>query len=635
MTVFTESSNIVNTLSDSVKDSIAAKVSSRWKMATEEITNLIEESREGWDFYLRNVPQAQHKSGNKSSKDAETSADKTKGLRLGLIPRSIDSVLAILHSSIFPSDEKFFRGTPKNDVAQEYQELAEQFLTDNMAEANTVEAFRRYLLTLCVDPAACCAVQWKKKTRKKVVYETPTFTVGNIEIPVPLLGLKKKTINDFVEWEGTDVDPLTFNDWRVDPWARNMDESWFARRWYEPVWKVKKEYNLKEVKPYHNVNEEDLDLNNQRRSGGLVNPIPFQDEEDGKENALMMVMYDDWVEDGVVYENHVALILNGKDTIWFGPNPYNHGRIPYIVHSLNPIPNQIYGLSLIKHAVPSAAVVDTIVTKTLKVADIAASPIFEVDMHEPVFKKNQAVKTGKTYPTRRPNAIRQIPVNVSNLSFLDSIKTLCEDNIRELTGASPVFTGEDFNNSPSNITAFQVDQHIQGGHVRFEAQGTNFKNNVLEPMLFMTFENHKQYKSKDEYVRVGIEEHELTVDMLRQMDFKWITTSAQASQAKGKRLANLKSLLMEIAPAAVQAGIMTFAPKQVILNQDVALKDLLVLGGMPNADELMTIIDMGAQNGLQGVPGLDPGAGGAIPQAPVQPQGMEGAMPPAAGAGPA
>lgn len=621
-TAFYDEENKVDSLDLNERGRLAQMISNRFSRATSEIKELIEDSKEGWDFYLKNHPQLPQLPVRK---EAKLSMDQRnhKGLRLGLIPRSIDSVMSVLHNSLFPADERFFRGTPKNDVALRYQELLETYLAEAFAEDNTTEEFRKMLLTMCIDPAACIAVPWKQKKRKKVVYEPPTIQMGGIKIPLPVLGLKKKVVKDYVEWEGTKAECLDFNDFRVDPSAKCMDESWFIRRWYEPTWKVKRDYNLKEVKPYHSIGEleSDPDGNQKRESSGLNLPIPFESEPDGKEEALLMVCYDTFVIDGEVYENHVAVTLNGQELIWFGENPYMHGRIPYIVTSLLPIPNQVYGLSLIKHAIPSAAVVDTVVDKILKIANLAAQPIFEVDMTEPSLRKTTKIVAGMTIPTKRPNAIRQVPVSITNLSILETIIEKAEANIREVTGASPVFTGEDFNSQPANITAFQVDQHVQGANSRFQAIMKNFCNSVLEPFLFISMENMKQFKEKTEYVAVGDDTRELTPDLIRQMDFKWIITSANASNTRGKRLANLRSLLMEVMPPLVQNGIVQLSPEPLVADQRVLLRDLLVLGGIPNADEIIKPVPAASPMPMSPLEGLMNGSQPPLPGGAGQPPG--------------
>lgn len=632
--VFTKETDKSSKLTKNQRNTLAELVSDRWLHTTGELAQLIEESREGWDFYLRNrtLPKpTKTMAGSKLDTSDVMDASQTK-LRLGAIPRAVDSVMAVLHNSLFPADERFFVGTPQNDLSDQKQDIYEQFLETNLAQDNTTEELRRFMLTLCIDCAAAVSINWKVKTRKKVTYETPTIKIGSITIPVPVMGLEKKTNPKFVEWEGSHVECLDFNDWRADTAAKNFEDAWFTHRWYLPCWEVEEDFGLKDVEPYHSAYEfEDPIGNRKRESSGLAIPIPFDEEEEGKENALLMASYDDFVIGGKVYKNHVALVLNGQDLIWFGENPYNHGRKPYIVSSLLPIPNQVYGISLIKHAIPSAAVIDTAVQKILKIAALAADPIFEVDMMEPAFRKSRQIKPGMTIPVKNiGRAIAQVQVQLTNLPALENIITKMEGNIREVTGASPMLAGDDFSQQPANITAFQVDQHSQGAAGRFQAIMTNFSNGVLDPLLYMVFENDKQFKEKTEYIRVGTNDHELEPDIIKQLDYKWVITSAQATNTRGKRLANLRSFLFDMTPMLVQNGIIQLSTDQMILKQGAAMQELMILAGMPNADKFLQVVP-GVDDGVPPVqPPIVPGAG-PPPGQPVPPPGVPGPQVPPQG----
>lgn len=631
--------NIVNKFDDSQRSQLAQTISKRFANATTEIQQLMTDSRDAWDYYLRNTPDTYKLANTVSVKNDTANTNRSrKGLRLGSIPKAVDTVVALIHNSIFPPDDRFFRGTPRNTVARRYQELYEQYRADNFAEDNTTEKLRRFLLSMCLDSAACIAVPWRQSKRKVTKWVSKELSIAGITIPLPMLGLKKVTKEEVV-WEGTQVEALDFTDWRVDPFARNMDESWFIRRWYEPCWQVEKDYSIKKVSPYYySYDMPDDVLGNQKRlSAGLVNPIPFDLEEEGKKKALLMVCYDDFNVNGKIYQNHCAVVLNGMELLWFGPNPYNHGRIPYIIHALSPVPNQIYGRSLVNHAIPSAAVIDTATDMTLQIGALAARPIFEVDMNEPVFKRSLEVKTGKSYPVKRVGyAIKQVPINITNLTSLETIIAKNEENIKEVTGTSSIISGEDFD-QPANITAFQVQQHVQGAQSKFLALETNFNNSVVKELLTISFLNDQQFKVNDETLYVGDDEHELTVDMIRQMDFKWLITASNAARARGQRASNYQALLTML-PNLLQTGVVKLANEQVTVDVGYAMKQLAILGGEPDADLLIRVEQqqpppIGATpNGLppNGPPAtgqLPPGAQG---QPPIpMPQGpMPQQMPP-------
>lgn len=627
---FYEGDNLLAKLSKNKQDYISNLVSDRWRHTTQQpfMQDILKSSEEAWDFYLNNQPNqadihAMPKGGKKDGFDANRT---NKGLRLGLIPRFVDSVRAIFRNSLFPQDERFFRGTPRNEVAREFQELYEQHRADSFAQDNAVEELDKFLLTLCLDRMAAVAVHWRTKTREKTFYEPKVvFKLGGIVVPVPALGLKKRVEKNWVEWEGTAIECLGIDDFRVDLSATKLEEAWFIRRWYEPIWKIEEDYGITDVLPYHashsqpNTDDPEPYAQTQYDAININPPIPFDSEDEGKKNALLMACYDDFVVGGKVYKNHIAIVLNGNRLIWFGKNPYEHGKKPYIIHSLIPVPNMLAGLSLVHHAIPSAAVFDTAVAKTLKNLSLAADPIFEVDMQEPAFRKTQVIKPGMTIPVKRPGAIRQVQVNVSNISYVQGMLEMILEHMREVTGASPLFTGQDFSSAPANITAFHVNQHVQGASSRFQALMGHFTNNVLEPIMVMAFENDRQFKERVEYIPVGGEEKELTPDLIKQMDFKWIITSAQAAMERGKRIETTRYILENLMPSMVQMGLASLSPdKQIVIHPEVAIKDLLLQGHVSNGPEMFQVVDvpqqmvppdaMGSpQNGLP----TDMGAGGA------------------------
>src|ERR1044072_1285811 len=251
--VYYDQNNIVSGLSADERQRQAQRTSQNWQGATDDLRNLIEDSKQGWDHYLHNRPSSDQLAnvGKTDKLDSANRNASRQGLRFGGIPKAVDSILSILHSQIFPPDERFFRGTPQNSVARDHQELYEQHRQNNFAEDNATEKLRLLLLTACIDPAAACAVTWRKTTKRNVTYEPKVkLVLGGIELPLPVFGLKKKVEEDYVEWEGTCVEPLDFNDWRVDTTARCMDESWFIRRRYMPCWQVEREFGIKNVKPY-------------------------------------------------------------------------------------------------------------------------------------------------------------------------------------------------------------------------------------------------------------------------------------------------------------------------------------------------------------------------------------------------
>lgn len=620
MPEFSEKSKL-SSLSQTQRDQAVRTTNRRWKNTTDRIRPLIDESETAWDFVLRNQPREVDMP--ETNRDASAKGA-SKGFRLGLIPRSVDAVTSRIKNAMFPADERFFRGVPKNDVSNEYQEHYELYATRNFAKENVTTSYGDMIFNMAVDPTVCVAFPWKTKTRRKVEWKPKTLEFnfpGIVEIEVPLapLGLEKKVNENHIEWEGTSVEVLDFCDWRVDPDAKTFDDSWFIRRWYEPVWKVKKDYKLKEVQTYHKTVDEYAEQYEENKENMLgFMPIDKVEEESGREQALLMIHYDDFVLDGEVFENHVALILNGDELVWFDKNPYDHGQKPYGLTSYKKIPNQLYGMSMIRHAVASAAIADTAMSKALKSASFGADPIFEVDVNEPALRKTKKIVAGMKIPVKRKGAISQVNINLQPLTYLMEMVNQAQQNIREITGASQVFTGDNLGNSPANITAFHVGQHIQGADSRFKDVMKCLENGIIERHLFQSFENDKQYKKNNEFINIGGEEKELTTDIIKQMDFEWVITSSQAAAQRGQELAN-KVELLKMAPNLAQAGILQYDQGGSKLDTHALLMAIARDSGTTDVETFLQRGEapQGESDGLPGLQQAGPGPAGPADSLPL------------------
>jgi Bacteriophage head to tail connecting protein len=581
---FQADNNSVQTIKPDTRQKLSQEIAQKWRRYTRDISELISDSREAWDFYLRNHPQ--HSQGNRSPSSESFNSDSIvqKGLRLGQIPKAVDSILSLIHNNIFPIDDRFFRGTPLNELSTQLQEPLESFLAENFDEAQISTSMRSFFHNLILDGTACAYVPYERQEINKIIYEKPKLDLGWITIDIPwkpVQAVQKKVVN----WEGTRFESLDFNDWRIDPTARCIKNSPFLRRWYKSTQEIKSDFPwLQDVTPYDNG--EDSDSTAKHLSAGLpdfIRSIEEGEEFEGKDKALLMVCYDDFVLDGIAYNNHVAVVLNDKDLIWFGPNPYNHGKIPYIVAPYNPIPGQIYGLSAVKHAIPAAAVSDRATNMILLNAWWGSNPILMKNMRDAGVRKhgNVTVKPGMTLPVESFAAYQQLPINLSNLTILENIIAKNEQIIQEVTGANPFIAGDQ--PTEGNITAFEIDQRIQGGNSRFQSIMTNLANLVLEPYVQIAFENFQQFKTDTE----TIGDYLLTSDDIKLMAFKWVTVASQATISRNRRIANMKALLFDILPGLIQQGIVQLKPIGLEFDQVSALRNFLLDNGILDADKML------------------------------------------------
>lgn len=545
--------DISGKLSEPQKAALASGVSKRWLSATRQIQSFIDNSLKAWDYYLNNLPLK--KRGSQELNVYVASKEPAeRGVRLGYIPKTVDSVLAIQLTSLFPRDGRFFRGTPQNSLSSEKQELYETCLENRMGQANVQQEFRLMRLNQILDGTAAIHVYHKVDKQPRVFYERPTTNLQGFEFEQkePL----EKVVRDTIKYDGVCAKALSFDEWRVDPSAKSMEDSYFLRRWYMPVHKVKKFFpnvdvdNVKSYMDAHNVND-NYDHERKQGMGLLTENRSIYDEEEGKTEALLMVCYDDFVIEGKLYENYVCIVLNDSTVVHFAKNPYNHRRIPYIVAPYTKLPNQIYGMSLVHHALPSAEFIDKAFAVIMNASKWAVPTFLRVvnDVALQKLGSTFQVSPHSIVPVSNPASLQQLQVNVGSLSTLSSLIAQAEQNIQDVTGSNALIQGE----APQQgrVTAFEIDSRIQGTNSRFQSTLDTFTNEVLEPFMEIVFENDRQYKERPEYVN----NETLDVDTIRQFDFTWHITSVEATLSRSKRIAQHKAVLMELVPALFQTGL--------------------------------------------------------------------------------
>lgn len=591
-----EITNIAAKLDEAQGYKLAQTVARRWKGATDELSGVFSNSVTAWDFYLNN--RTSSKTGTrmplKRDKEAEVRDANEGHVRLGYIPKVVDSILAKQHTSTFPADERFFRGRPLNQFSVDNQEDYEVSLLSRFSKKNIVQHFLKFRMLQFIDGIAAMHVKHATEKEKKVVYERPEWDLLGFKLALP--GKIKSTKKEVVTYDGADCEVLSLNEWRVDPKAKNVQDSWFCRRWYKPVHEIKRmfpKFPKEDIKPY-DKNWEDMSDEIERTkyiamgiTDASTRSIEKASENYGLQDALLMICYGDFYVGEELYENHVAVVLNDCKILYFGANPYNHGKIPYIVSSYMDIPNHIYSPSLVHHAIPSAEYIDKFHRSLLTNAAWASNPIFGKLFNDPVMRvhKDKPIVPGTTIPMGTQNALFQIPVNVSNLSWSDSIIKGLADNINDVTGANTYVQG----NTPefSRVSAFEVDARVQGGETKSQISQSCFNNTVLEPFMYMCMENDKQFLESD----LKVYNKTMNRDDVKLLDFEFTITSLEATLSRAKRAAQLKSWVTEIVPMLLQSGLASVDQKSAAqINIPDTLKKLLRENGFADSDDLITIV---------------------------------------------
>lgn len=523
-------------LDDAGKNEVANLLRDEWRSFTTAIRPLLDESVVVWRHYSSTTPMTagpMTKNTNKGGKNNKKSL-----IKLGNIGRAVDAVVAIQHNTTFPAEEQFFYGIPTDDFSEEMKVAYEGWASTNIAQAN----FKMECLNLrkCafIDGTGFAEIKYARKKGKKISYEPETIETAYGDSPD--LGLNKRVEKDDVKWEGTALKTLNFHDCRVDPFCDNFDDSPFLRRWYEPTWKVKRDYKLdKKVESYKAARDAYDEQGRRDKIESLGITWSFDEVEGpGISNALLMCRYGDFVVNDEVYENHCALVLNDTEVLWFGPNPYDHGLKPYVAVPYHTVPGTIYGKSGVKDCIGSAEAVDRSVTQTLDIGEWAASPVFTKDIRDEAVKAqgDLVVSPGVHIPVMSGEPYKQLQINTNNAMGLLNLMTMLESSIQETTGATPAFSGESVTSGGDQPTAFQVGQSVQGGNSRHQLNMTIFNEMVLQRFIEMKFENDRQYMSKS--YTVDGQAGKLTPEAVQRMDLIFTLTAGKANSAKNEALQN-------------------------------------------------------------------------------------------------
>lgn len=595
-------------LSKENKDKIASLLRTEWRQFTVAIRPLLEDDVAGWRLYHSASPLI-------PKNKVKGKGDSLKvPVNLGITGRVIESVMAQQHNTTFPAEEQFFSGKPLNKEAQELQNIYESFASSNIAQADFDTQAYNLRVNAAIAGTALASCHFARKKGHKVRYETEEDSTlfGDAKT-----GILTKVKEPSIEWEGTLLKALSFHDWRVDPFCEDFQEAALLVRWYQPAWKVKKEYKLDEAKTYGQVKESASDSNYAREKGlaaGIDWSFSEEEESEGLENALLMCRWGDFVVDGEVYENHCALVLNDTETLWFGPNPYDHGKKPYVLTPYYGVSGSLYGKSLLRDILGSAQAIDRSVTQVLDIMEWAASPAWTKNINDNAVKAQGDLKVvpGIHIPVTTEMPYKQLQVNLANTNNLMALMGELEKGIQESTGATPAYSGESTVGSGSQPTAFQVGQSVQGGNSRHQSRMNSFNNRVLQPFIEMKFENDRQFMTKS-YELDGFAEP-LTPEDVKQMDMVFTLTAGKASLSKNEKIQNQMSFaekLIELKNAGVpiqfSQDVYVFDACEMASNlgQEIGITDAENV--FKKMDQVPAAVEVSGMGGIAGIPQTEQG----------------------------
>ena len=551
-------------LTDARRAELVKMTRSRWKYVTGVIQPLLEHSRRAWEAYLDNEVSQEAKL------DSKTAPTLLKKPKMGYVPKTMNTLLSLQHNSSFPSENTYFSATALNEMASNTKALYEKSLEQRSQQKNILQHLRMLRLCTLLDGTACLYVKHTHEVNDRVVYE-PEQTEMIDEMGMPQVtetgNILETKVRETV-FDGAEIEVVPFVDFRLDPFAKNLDEAYFMRRVWVDTYKAKEMFPSAPKELFVSMSERSTDsyISDNSESFTMLSSKATDIDtasQDAKEKCLLTFHYDDFYLQDKLYENYVAIIMNDAECVWFGENPYNHGRKPYLVGPYGEVPHQLYGVSAAYHILPSAELVDSSFCIYMENAKWVSTPYFTGNLRDPAISNNKEFKFegGTIIPTLYPDSLKQIPVNLGNLSFLSDIMNIAEKNIKEVSGATDYMVGAEA--EKTHISATDTMTRVDNGSSRFQTVLDTFNRNFTQPMVQMFYENDRQYKVKDEYVNGGI----LTTEQIKLSEFRFDIVSAKAVALKSKTARQLMELLTVVLPQLMGMGLIT--PKSQVNEIDI------------------------------------------------------------------
>lgn len=591
-----ETYNKSQTVSRELKASLLKMTKDRWEYSTDQIRHLLHLSQRAWEAYLDNT----------ISSEADLESRSTNGVlkspRMGLIPKTVNTLLSIHHNASFADEKNYFDATPLNERAETMKPYYEASLIQRAQSRNHLQKLRMLRLCSILDGTACLYVKHTHEVNDRITYEeeqAPQVGMDGAPVMVPTGSVVETRMKEVV-FDGADLEIVPFSDWRADPYARDIDEAYFLRRMWVDCYKAQEMFpsapkNL--FVPYSSaLKDEYMEQNKDSFYFAYSKSKDVEkDNLDAKEKCLLTFHYDDFWVNKKLYRNHLCVIVNNIDVVWFGENPYNHGKKPYLITPYMEIPNQLYGVSAVYHLLPSSEIVDAGFKTLYDNAKWTSSPIFIGDFTDPYLSQQKDLKLegGTVIPVMNKDSLTQLPINLGNVAYLKEVIGLASDTVKEVSGATEMMMGE--TPDKTHISALDTSVRADNGSSRFQTILDTFNRYVTKPLMQMIYENDRQYKVRDEFVAGAI----LTPEDIKLSEFSIDTVSATASMLKSRTAQQKFQLLTGTLPQLMQMGVVTPKPQEVQADVGKLLVSFLQDMNILNADQYVTSRDLTPEEIMQ------------------------------------
>lgn len=397
------------------------------------------------------------------------------------IPLSYEAATNIysnLKRAIFPTDSSFFTVEPKNDMTKDLANTIRALLLYQLDEMGFITKFGSFLKQLVVIGNSAAAVYWKHITRKEVKpLEVPVYDEEGNLIATEIQNIEV----DKVIYDGPEFETINMFDIVFDPSQANWQNGLVIHRTYRSYEQVKNNPVYKNTKELKNSNAKPSDSN----ICSINKAFDMNIDNTKQDNMVKLYSaYGDFVVDGKVYYDYIAVVANDEYLIRFEPNPY--GDKPFIFTTYESVPNEPYGIGVIEPGLGIQYLVNTFSNQKADVLSLLINGMWAYVDDGIIDPEEIVARPGALIAVKDPNNIKPLHPDTSVALSYNEIAQL-KAEYQEVTGATKYFTGGsslDFRKTATEVSALQ-----SAGLVRFSEVIQNIEENALKRSinLVMTY----------------------------------------------------------------------------------------------------------------------------------------------------
>ena len=471
-------------------------------------------------------------------------------LHIPMVYEHVDTWRSRLLKNFFGSARPWIEFIPQPREGEEVTNANDQkariaaALTDMQLEKNNVTTlFYDWFTCLLVFPAAIASVGWRKETKKRKKKEPLTLNMFGIQIPTSILRIvdKEETI-----WDDNEIQMVDFFDFWPDPRGTDVDS---CRYVFQREWVTKPELQAK------------LDLWKAAGTGTVTDPDweelkGTSDPNEGRYDRMSAVGFgptgtESSDEKFPMYEllhywtdDEHRIIVNRQQSVFYGDNPYWHGKKPFIRGTFDPLPNEFYGMSAVALIEHLQHELNT--TRNQRIDNVSM-------VLNRMWKAKDGADIDDSQLVSRPHGVIWV-ANMDDLTPLETPDVTAssyneEAKIRQdaenALAVPSVVRGVD---SPSSETATEVATKSSNASIRFDTKMTLFEDMGIKRLINLMDLNNQQFYTKPRLVKIFDEEQAMSwqqadpTDIIGEWDYRPAGSATDPASNKEIRRQQLMQL---------------------------------------------------------------------------------------------